>query len=265
MSLTVVLWLWRTQTPGRWGSYGPMHVNRAATMIRANLRMQHEIACITDDPTDIDSSIRIIPLWPDLADLGRCWRRLKVFSPEMGEVIGPRFCWIDLDCVITGDLTRLFDRPEDIVLWRSQTTTCHYNGSMLLHRAGTRAHIWETFVPGQPFWPRSAGSDQAWIAHVLGPNEPVWTQHDGVLAYNKYCRSTVEAPKKARIVFFPGTLKSNSDVARLETPWVQRTLEQYGSWDEADYNWQPRPSKRFRPRPPPPLKQRGTFIRSWAR
>ena len=81
----VVLWLWS----GRrflWGRYKAAHLNRVAAMIRENLSIPHEIVAITDMPEGIDPSIRIVPLWPDLADQGRCFRRLKLFEPGDGAI-----------------------------------------------------------------------------------------------------------------------------------------------------------------------------------
>lgn len=247
--LTVILWLWQAQSRPAWGGFKPAHVNRAARMIRNNLTLQHEIVCITDlhdAVTEFDPEIRLVPIWSDHAERGRCWRRLKAFAPGMEQILGERWAWIDLDCVVMGDLTPLFERDEDLVLWRSQSTRNPYNGSMVLHRAGTMPEIWQQYRPqidlkGLP------GSDQAWLAHLLGSRMPVWTDRDGVYAYNRYGRRWRKGPPPgARIMFFPGSIKSNSHICLALTPWVQGVLNQYGEFDEKPYQWSARMAQRAR-------------------
>jgi hypothetical protein len=244
MMLSILLWFW--QGPGgAWGRYKVAHVNRAARMIRANLKCKHEIVCITDLAADAEQlgfepGIRVVQLWPDLADRGRCWRRLKAFAPGMEKLLGERWAWIDLDCVVLGDLTPLFERDEDLVLWQSQSTRAYYNGSMVLHRAGSMPDIWERYNPSidmNPSWP---GSDQAWFCHYLGGDMPVWTARDGIYAFNRYGRKwRREPPAHARILFFPGSIKPNSHICQKLTPWIQGVLNQYGEVDEPAYHWTP--------------------------
>lgn len=186
-------------------------------MVRRNLRIDHEFCCITDDPLGIDSGIRIIPLWREHAGLPNpsirngpsCYRRLKMFSAGFSDLVGPRFVSLDLDCVITGDVTPLWDRPEDIVLWGGTTPHNHYNASMILMSAGARRRVWDEFDPAvSPMRAKAAGhlgSDQAWISHKLGPGEAMWSQADGVYSFR--CDLTPKGgalPADARIVICHG-------------------------------------------------------------
>jgi hypothetical protein len=153
--ISIVLWLWNDRN-GRWNNVAPYDATkliRMSRMVRANLAIPHEIVAVTDYPAHaFPSDIRVVPIWPDLVNdagvgMGRCWRRLRAFAPEMAELIGPRFVWMDLDAVVMGDLTPLLTRPEDLVLWRSNTTSCPYNGSMVLMTAGCRAQVWSEWTP----------------------------------------------------------------------------------------------------------------------
>jgi hypothetical protein len=142
--------------------------------------------------------------------------RLKAFAPEMRDVLGARFVSVDLDCVITGDLTSLWDRDEDFVIWRHGPTSrlngpkSRYNGSMWLMTAGARADVWTRFrgAPSgrEAYRAGFHGSDQGWIQYVLGGDEASWTETDGVWSY-KYqvvARHGGQLPACARIVFFHG-------------------------------------------------------------
>jgi hypothetical protein len=234
--------------------YTAEHVNRLANAIDRHLKMPHEIVCITDDPVGIDGGVRIVPIWDDgLLEKGSCYVRLKLFAPEMADIIGPRFVSIDLDAVITGPLDPLFDGGEDFRIWRNVGRGCLYCGSMFLMDAGARAQVWETFNPddlifreaGRKFkrkleadrWVHpeaiaagnAVGSDQAWIATVLGPGEAVWTAADGVLslkadvmANGPKLRSRAALPAHSRIVFFHGAEDPSQERVQHNHTWIQQ-------------------------------------------
>ena len=236
--LRVVCWKWKPADVYR-STFTAQHVNVLKSMVARNLRIEHEMVCITDDPAGIDPAVRCIKLWNDHARVpsphGRgqpsCYRRLKAFSAEAAELIGPRFVSLDLDVVITGDVTPLWDREEDFVIWGDTNPTTPYNGSMWLLRAGTRRQVWEQFDPRMS--PKLAlrcgyfGSDQAWIGACLGPREAKWTRADGVLSYRNDVRPTalanrgkdMQLPKGTRIVVFHGRYD----------PWTPEVMRRH-SW-----------------------------------
>lgn len=249
--ITVVCWKWQA-FPGYRSKFTAEHVNVFARMIRRHYRGPMEIVCVTDDPEGIDrvqthvdvthmatpigrreliaarpeSGVdRIIPLWPDFAEIpsphdlpGRprrnpsCYRRLKMFEADAARWLGTRVISLDLDMVVTGDLTALFERPEEIVLWGDTNPTTFYNGGMILHTPGTRTCLWEEFRADPKAAIRKAqkarqwGSDQGWIGARLGPDEARFSNRDGVYSYRMDLRPRRSdlLPPQARIVFFHG-------------------------------------------------------------
>lgn len=213
--LTVLTWFWR-QDRSR-AAYRAKHVNIWASMVRRNLSLPHRIACVTDIPEGIDSSVEIIPPPGDFLDIknprwtnGRpqCYRRLSMFRRDAAKIFGERFVCMDLDCVIGGPLDPLFDRKEALVLYRGTQDDRPYNGSMMLIRAGCRPQVFETFnqdnalISGAQF----CGSDQAWLAHCLGWGEATWDESDGVYWFGgKYRKQGHREPP--RVLFFPGSTK----------------------------------------------------------
>ena len=202
-------------------------------MVDRNYHRPHEVVCITDIPAGIDSRVRIVPLWNDFSHLqsphGRlqpaCYRRIKAFAPEMAEVIGPRFVSVDLDVVILGDVTGIWDRPEDFVIWNSPLKKTPYNGSMWMMNAGARKQVYEQFHPIiSPERARRAGfqgSDQAWFSYILGDKEAVWTNADGVLAWTADIRRRrFRLPSHAKIVFFQGHVDPWDEFAIKNAPWI---------------------------------------------
>lgn len=215
--------------------YGAEHVNRWARAVRRNLSIPHEIVVITDDPAGITEDVRIVPLWDDLRHMGGCYTRLRAFAPDMAEIIGPRFVWMDLDCVIAGSLDEPFSRKEDFIIWHNGISNNPYCGSMVMMDAGARKEVWEDFDPATS--PQAAkpliGTDQAWIAHRLGPDEATWTRADGILSryhtgiggsrlMGRAIRNAKKAlPEGARVVFFHGPLSPCQPHLQAACPWIQ--------------------------------------------
>lgn len=212
--ITILTWLW-TQPGGR-TTYTAKHVNIWAAMVRRNLAMPHRIACVTDTPEGIDSQVKIIrppghfedviPSWG--AGRPNCFRRLSMFRRDAAKTFGSRFVCMDLDCVIGGSLDPLFDRREDLVLFKGTTADRPYNGSMMLIRAGCRPQLYEDFSQqnADEASARFFGSDQAWLAHCLGWGEATWDESDGVWFYGDHYRKEVKRANP-RVLFFPGKHK----------------------------------------------------------
>lgn len=229
----VVTWKWRPAANYR-SSYGPETVNTLAAQVRRHYPHPHRFVCVTDDATGIDSRVEIVPDWADFADVpsphgGRnpsCYRRLRAFHPEIGSVLGGRFVSLDLDTVITGDLTPLWDRDEDFVIWGDTGPKSFYNGSMFLLTAGARPRVWSDFDPQQS--PRVAmqagcyGSDQGWLSYCLGKGEARWTAADGVRSFrNDILPRGGALPEGTRIVFFHGHHDPWSCHIKAAQDWIR--------------------------------------------
>ena len=228
--LTFVTFRWQP-TPGYRSTFPVESVYALREMIRRHYPHDHRFVCVTDRPHEL-SGVETIELWTDLCDVpspfGRsypsCYRRLKLFSPEAAEMFGPRLVCIDLDMVIVKDITPLFDRPEDFVIWGESDYPKQqaYNGSLWMLRTGTRTQAWTKFDPKNS--PRIAwqhggkGSDQGWMSYILGRKEAKWTRKDGVYSWRKHIAPAGgRLPDEARVVAFHG----RSD------PWLL--------WDKFDW------------------------------
>lgn len=222
--LTVCTFKWHT--PGYRGQFNNSHVRVLQNMVARHYRKPHRFVCFTDQPKGLEDIA--VPMWNDYRTVpnptggGRpsCYLRLKLYSKEMREILGDRFVNLDLDTVICGDVAPLWDRPEEIVLWRDATQTWPYNGSMVLMTPGVRQQVWDDFDPIESPKITTAvgyrGSDQAWISYKLGWNEANWSAKDGVLYYNKMENRKV-LPNGARIVF----TTASTPPWTLRHPWVR--------------------------------------------
>lgn len=229
---TVVTWKWAPQ-PGYRSKYGPETVNVLAAMVRRHYGRPHKFVCVTDDTAGIDPRVECLPDWKDFVELQSphgprnpaCYRRLRSFHPDIAASFGRRFVSMDLDCVVTGDLVPLWDRPEDFVMYGDTSPRSYYNGSLLLLTAGSRAKVWTEFDPKTS--PKLAtraglwGSDQGWISYCLGKREARWTKADGVHSYrSEIAPNNGQLPAGARLAIFHGSVDPWGHRAQL-LPWVQ--------------------------------------------
>lgn len=200
--------------------YTAQHVNRLERMVAKNLSLPYEFICITDDPTGVNC--RTIPLWDKCRKLGGCYNRLYVFSEDMKYLIGERFVCIDLDCVVTGPLDRLFSRKEDFIInaYRAfrKGREQYYNGGLFLMNAGARKQVWERWLEGGIDELASVrrekllvGTDQAWISHVLGRGECMYDEDDGVYNFRHLLGDKRTLPTNACMVFFAGAIDPSTE------------------------------------------------------
>lgn len=213
--ITVLTWLWRN--PSCRTKFNAEHVNIWADMVRRNLSMPHRVACVTDTPEGIDSSVDIIAPPNEFLDITpswgptkpNCYRRLSMFRRDAGKIFGERFVCMDLDCVIGGPLDHLFDRKEDLVLFKGTAESRPYNGSMMLIRAGCRPEVHEKFNQAAANASGAAflGSDQAWLALCLGWDEATWDARDSVYFWGREYQQAAKNGLQPRVLFFPGKLK----------------------------------------------------------
>lgn len=232
--LTVVTFLWKPP-PGYRSKFTGHNVDVLRRMVKRNYKAPHRFVCVTDDPTGIrEKDVELFELWPDHSDVRNpsgpknpsCYRRLRLFAKDPGAWLGSRFVCLDLDCVIVGDMTPLWHRPEPFVIWKSTTPGNFYNGSMFMLDVGARPEVWRDFdpelSPRETKGARLYGSDQAWIAYRLGGEEAVWTEQHGVYSYrNQLQHARGNLPDDARIVFFHGRGDPwEPEMQRL--PWVAK-------------------------------------------
>lgn len=231
---SVVCWKWQPK-PGYRSRFEARHVNVLRRMVARHYPRPHRFICVTDDPTGIDPEIEVQEIGSEWEDIPNptwphgpsCYRRLALFAPDAAERFGRRFVSLDLDTVITGDLTPLWERPEPIVLWCDPLfgKDGFYNASMMLIEAGAAPEIYLDFdplvSPQEAVAAGCKGSDQGWISCKLGPRMPVWTAKDGVYSFSLHIqRGGHPLPPDARVVSFHGHKDPWDARVRALHPWI---------------------------------------------
>ncbi len=229
---------WRNPNPEREAKFTAEHVNVFASMIERHLHIPHRTVCMTDDPTGVQC--QVMPIWKDhietphhplVSTQVNCYSKMRVFDPIVAHFFGKRMLWMDLDCVITDDITELVTRYDDpFVGWQPELPRWawkrpQYSGAMFLITPGdpTITDVWTSFdidtSPKIAMDEGYCGSDQAWMSLVLGEDRPVWTQEDGI----RWEPVEKGLPEGTRIMFFTGInppwSESNQQIDWIKEHW----------------------------------------------
>lgn len=113
----------------------------------------HEFLCFTD------KAVPYVPCAPLPADFPTWWSKLSVFR------IGKPCLYLDLDIVITGDLTPAIETEEFTILrdwWLPG-----YNSSVM-RLTGNETHVWDNFAKNpQAVMHRCGWGDQQWVTEQM--------------------------------------------------------------------------------------------------
>lgn len=216
MTNTITTWMW--DSPWRRGKYSHRDVNRLLRMLDRTLPTEFQLVCFTNKPTGIDPRVKVLPLPSDPRDFdyngggANCFIRMWLFTQEAREVLGvDSVLNLDLDCIVTGDLSPMLNSPHDFHINAKAGSPRHYNGAMFKVTLGMNPEMYTELSPeafkraliflrGRGIFP--VGSDQAWMSHMI-KGAPTWTAKDGV--YHLWAmHDKGEVPPGCRIVFLSG-------------------------------------------------------------
>jgi len=209
--LKIVTWKWKGLgcSDKKGMPFTAKHVNNLYSMLKRHLSIEFEFICITDDPKGIYRDIWTIPLLSKGDEWSKgCYRKIRAYDPILGNIIGERFVVIDLDVVIIKDITDLFTRAEDVVIWQLQG---RYNTSLSLITARSRARVWYDFDIND-----APALEQHYIDKAL-PGEAVWTENDGIY---KFVDDGEALPDNARMIFFNGKHDPSKKELQNKYKWI---------------------------------------------
>jgi hypothetical protein len=147
-------------------------------MFARRLQVPHRFVCVTDDARELDTRVTPVRLPDLLRDSPRCIRRLRQYDGDWAEEsLGARFLSVDLDMVLTDDVTPLFDRPEPIVCWKVGYARV-YTGALVLMDSGALHGLWRLFSADPEGYAREAqraiyGRERAGVPWGGASDQPV--------------------------------------------------------------------------------------------
>jgi hypothetical protein len=168
-------------------------------MVNRNFQGSHRFVRYTDDKDGIDSSlIDARDLWDDYKDLAEfprstpsALRRLKMYARDAADWLGDRIFMVDLDIVITDDLTPVLDRPEDFVINAGVVPFMPYSSAFTLHFVfgEKRARKSREFFATDPDLAKA-------IIELVAIKEEAFTDSDQDITADQ--RTEIEATKRDR-------------------------------------------------------------------
>lgn len=184
--------------------YKPEYVNKLNAMVKRHSGAK--LYCLTDNIEGKDKDIEII-----VGDSGfeGWWNKIQLFHPDF--LKGERFLYLDLDVVITDDITPILERQEKFVTikdWIYDT----YNSSAMLMTGGEHSHVYDLFIKNKEKAMSSCPQgDQQWVTNYVQAD--YFSDDD----FASFRMSGCEAEPKARVVVFHG----KPDPHEVKGTWVE--------------------------------------------
>lgn len=183
--------------------YGADYVNRLYNMVKRHSSYSVGVACLTEDPTNINPDVKILPL-PSSNDLHGWWYKPYVFSgsfPLTGTLL-----FMDLDVVLIKNIDCYWDfNPGKFCIIRDFTrsivpTWSKFNSSIFRLESRSLAHVWQNL--DRNILKRMHG-DQDWIFDQVKEGFEFWP--------DDWCQSYKwEIRNKNEIIGFGKERKFNS-------------------------------------------------------
>jgi len=228
-SITPVCFLYE----GWRGVYNHTFVNALNLMLDTHYTGGREpLVCITDNAKGVRCKTFPLEKLPPIETKPghpNNYNKLRIFDPRTAEAIGSKLWLFDLDVLILSAINSLATDHDFRVL---KGAYAPYNTSMMLLRAGTHAHVWETFDPatveatlaadtacryasGKPW----VGSDQRWLGRCVKEGA-TWDERDGVVSFHTFfhTQKRYSVPKSLKMVYFAGPRKPWDKYHMLKWP-----------------------------------------------
>lgn len=148
--------------------YNAVYVNTLYSMVIENLTYPFNFFCITEDSTNLNPAIKIIPL-PNVRATG-WWYKPYIFSSDLP--INGTILYLDLDIVVTSRINHLFDfNPGKYCIIRDFTRAMRpswekYNSSVIRFESGSLNFVWEKFQRESSSIMRKYFGDQDYLYEI---------------------------------------------------------------------------------------------------
>jgi len=184
--------------------YGPDYVNKLYNGVFRHFRGNFTFICLTDNPQGLLSTISIeeidssLPLW---------WSKVRLFERKRAEMS----LYLDLDVVITGEISALSTYPGSFLLVGSEDIACEdcrngYNSSIMLWRSDHYKRIYSDFIENQPQILNLIDRFDHWLQLILPQTDLIQLQFPGLCRdFNTSCKLAI--PENCGVVIFPQSPK----------------------------------------------------------
>ncbi|KAA9005644.1 glycosyl transferase [Histidinibacterium aquaticum] len=215
----------------KWGTaFGPEYVNRLYSGVRRHLPLPVRFLCMTEDAEGLHPDVEVLPLPEEpfheemskalaVANRQGAMRKVSLFRPGLipdheGPVLG-----FDLDVVITGDITPLWELPDEKVAMRADWVEARRgrptgHGSVFRFTPERHGYLYED-IAKDPTGEveRARGSEQRYTStKAQDRGEFDYLPEDMVVSFKHDCLGLppvnwlrpARLPENARVVCFHG-------------------------------------------------------------
>ena len=203
--------------------YPSEYVHRLRLMVEKYLTNDYEFICLTDHPREVNCNTL------DISEfyLNGWWGKMALFEPTWRK--GERVIYFDLDTVICGDLSPLFNLFVDFGLCANFTRAsgnkswpCHYGSCVMTIGPNRCEDVWHNFNANDVRLMRSAGNygDQK-VIEELSPGATLLQDVLPKGFFLGYRDLTNYKPKGCSVVVFAGSSKPHN----CEKEWIREAWE----------------------------------------
>ncbi len=181
--ITVATVLWQGDfKPSKYvhPGYDPEWVQKVCNMVARNLSLEYEFVCLSNIDFELEGG-SVIPLRYNFPGW---WSKLELFRNDL-PIKGDRILYLDLDIVITSDLTSLLEYAWDAEImicspfgtdrgnWKKEKKVFGYNSSVMVFKNPITFQIWKKFIQRPKYWMNTYRSDQDYMK-VNFPDFPMF-------------------------------------------------------------------------------------------
>lgn len=207
-----------------WGNYegrGALYVNNLYAAVKDQPGVD-SFVCFTDNSRGLHPGIEARPLPEGVIGW---WNKLYLFKEGLFDK-GERIIFLDLDTIITGDITDLLSYKGQFAIlkdfnWAVGPVFQRYAPGMMMWEAGFGHDIWETYeAAGYPTTLRLGDMD--WINNIFGQQnyKPDLIQElfpGRVVSYKVHARDKI--PEEASVVCFHGKPRPHQACGWVQEYW----------------------------------------------
>lgn len=156
--------------------YPSDYVNRLYNMVQRHTTGDIGFYCVTENPTGLNSNIKVIPL-PQYTNFQGWWYKPFVFSKDFP--VKGKLLFLDLDIVIIKNIDCFFEfNPDYFCIIRDFTRSMtpnweRYNSSVFRLNSGAIPDVWDSLLCDPGVVKRLHG-DQDWIYEKIKTNFKFW-------------------------------------------------------------------------------------------
>jgi hypothetical protein len=158
--------------------YSSEYVNNLHSMVSRHLTLDHEFVCLTENASDLNSEIRVIPLEVNDGIEG-WWYKPSVFNPELP--LKGTILFLDLDVVVFNNIDYLFTyEPDKFCIindfYAKRKGKTGMNSSCFRFDHGTNTNVHYDFLKNSKTIMNSMHGDQDWIQASIKSNFAYWPE-----------------------------------------------------------------------------------------